>query len=851
MSEFTPTVVIGIGESGARMVSQINETVRDEGITDSLLPIVVDTKSDEMETYASAVGERNHHVLRHPVDDLSGPLPERDYLDSEERIPGEGGAQKSRSLGRFYLDSEENLDRTYYFFEQRLDDLISRQRDGIQNFDVWIVNAYGGGTGSGVYPLLSALVHEVCDEELDPAARIRGIGTLPKLTADTVDATTPAEAQSVQVGDEELWLEGQPHGDIRHRLNTYGALRDLRMLLDDTNDGPVEFELSANSDVFKYDKIGLNSSPFDDYYLIAFDEEQNGREAYQREINTIVARLVYYIATVESAEDYPEGLDISDLTDLRTIDAAMLQFPTETTAEYLSADRRQRQIEYLLKQIKRQQEEFESDLDYLNSVLALPEGSDPDEDSSVDQSTVRLVTEEDQVGVADFPIEHFDENNVRDAATDTAEVIVNERMTSLQNRFSLSNLSINRERLSTLDKIDGGYDLVEQPRREFEGAKQRFAGEDEDNADDPPSRWDDLRSLDAEAVVEYLYYDRFANRVRSELRQAEADLGRVASELWREYADEFREQYPSEYESYQGAEPEEQAAGLKQFLSAQISGRDADDGGILDFDFGFGDSNDAFREDKTRLKGAQRAVKTAQKRRRIIEEIRSDAGADLKRHREQTEDAADALEEWMDRLESGSERAKSQETKKRERLESWYAERFADMEVGDVDSLTPSVLGGLRNNEETINDLIISGILSEPRVTDNISSLVGNLDEPLQDLSAVKSDPTSVLSLMYSDDNSEGEWFEKLNNVSRDQNIDQASEKRVNIHNSAAFFFLGVYTNVDARNMSEYSLLHEAANDGVVSELLVGDHREALEEHLQRSVAYPELLERESDISAA
>jgi hypothetical protein len=851
MAEFTPTAVIGIGESGARMVSQIDETMREEGIGDSLLPIVVDTKSDEMENYASAVGERNQHVLRHPVDDLSERLPERAYLDSDERIPGEGGAQKSRSLGRFYLDSEENFDRTYYFFEDRFDELISRQRDGIQNFDVWIVNAYGGGTGSGVFPLLSAIVHEVCDDEVDPAARIRGIGTLPKLVADEVDVTTPEQAQSVFVGDEELTLEGRPEGDNRHRLNTYGALRDLRMLLDDTNDGPVKFDLSANSDVFKYGELRLNGSPFDDYFLLAFDEEKNGRETYQREINTIVARLVYYIATVESAEDYPEGVALSKLTDLCTIDAAMLQFPTATAAEYLSAHQRQGQIGTLLTYIERQQEQFADDLDYLNSVLALPQGRIPDEASSVEQSTVRLTREESQVGVDDFPMEYFDEDTVRDAATDTAKAIVNERKTSLQTRFSLAHLEIDADGLSTFDDISGGHDLVTQPRQDFRGAKQRFADEDDDDADDTPERWDDLRSLDVETVVEYLYYDQFATRVREDLRQAEFDLDQTVSELWGEYADEFREQFPQEYETYQGAESEKQAEGLRQFLTEQVTGQNTDDGGILDFNLSLGGSDaDDFREDKKRLKQKQQALTTARKRQRVIEEIRSDVSEELKRRRNQIEDADDALEEWADRLESRKEQAENRATGKRQRLESWYAERFADMEVANVDGLEPSVLRALRSNEKTVDDLITDGILSESRVTDNISSLIGNLDEPLEDLDVVDSDPTSILSLLYSDENSQGVWFEEFSRIAKDRNIDQASEKRVHIRNSAAFFFLAVYTNIDVRNMSEYSLLHEAAADDVVSELLVGDHRDALENHLQRSIAYPELLDRESEVSA-
>ncbi|MFB6136025.1 MAG: tubulin-like doman-containing protein [Halobacteriaceae archaeon] len=851
--QFTPTVVIGVGESGARMVSRIDDIVESEGGAGSLMPLVIDTKSDEMESYASEVGERNQHVLRHPVEDLTEPLPERPYLSDGEEIPGEGGAQKSRSLGRFYLDSEENLDRTYHFLRRRFETFVNRQRDAVQNFDVWIVNSYGGGTGSGVFPLLSGMVYEVCANEIEPAVRIRGVGTLPKLAADEVDGTTPAEAPRVPIGGEDLTLEGKPAGDNRHRLNTYGALRELKMLLDDDHDGVVSFDLAADSDVFQFGEFGLQGSPFDEYFLVAFDESKNGRRTYQREINTIVGRLVYYIATVESAEDYPEGVALSELTDLCTIDAARLQFPTETVAEYLTSHQRQRQIDDLVTAIERQQDQFEGDLEYLNSLLALPQGRVPDEDSPVERSTVRLVREESRVGVEDFPMEHFDEENVRDAAADTANVVVNERQTSLRALFSLDDLRFQADELSHVADVDGGADVVEQPATSFEGAKRRLDvdgdedrdGETDDADGEEPSRWDLLDGLDATAVVEYLYYDQFATRIRNDLTEAEQDLERTVAELWDEYADEFREQFPTEFERYQGAEASRQAEGLEQFLYEERNRRQSDDGGLLSFDFGFGDSSEDLKEDRQRLKEARRRVSTVQKRQTVVEELRNEAGRELQQSRNRVEDADDALEAWTDRLESRREQARNQARDKSERMQSWYAERFAEMEVGDVSNLTPSILNRLRTNEETVDHLIGDGILSRDRVVDNIDSLVSGLDEPLEDLDVADADSTSILSVMYSDENSQGEWFDEFERIARDHNIDQASEKRVDIRDGTTFFFLAVYTNIDIRNMSEYSLFHEAATEQSVSELLVGDYREELERHLEKSIAYPELLEGE------
>lgn len=379
MSDPLPTFTIGVGQAGIAMMNTLAETVERNDSEAFFDYFAIDTDNDTL----SSVPTGTTRVRLNPSDaHLDEDVATYPYLTEETEVGGKG-AERQRPVGRYKLDSRGHETFDDYFESlwydvrehyQEVDYTFSEDRD---SYNIFLLHSLGGGTGSGTFPLLSAMVNRIAqrieDENSNVDVYTAGVGVVPQVDFDP------------EMTD--------PPGEPMYYPNAYASLRDLSNLLDadrETRDIPIyskSFEEGGAlgdvdgrvEDSFTGNAVPIDRIPFNDYWLVGVDENliTSGTgtdfiEGYREQINRRVAESIYAISEMEqSVENWSSRA--KGIATLGTVGHAQLQVPHEQLREFCEMkDEREAKRELVEETIPRQLEALRSEKADLEEIKQDP-----------------------------------------------------------------------------------------------------------------------------------------------------------------------------------------------------------------------------------------------------------------------------------------------------------------------------------------------------------------------------------------------------------------------------------------------------------------------------------------------
>ncbi|MFD1597940.1 tubulin-like doman-containing protein [Halobellus rarus] len=340
--------VIGIGAGGCRMLEAVNDAVDRADPGPAFSSVAIDSRAQDLERLAPAGATSIH--LEPPTTLLAKDRAEAGYLDESVELPPGGGTARQRALGRYYVDNAENVDSVVNGLAEVLDEASEQLADPSDTHHVWLLSSLGGGTGSGLVPLIAGLV-----DTLSPQADVFGIGSVPRLDMLADDPSPPA-------GEPSLYY------------NAYAALRELRALLglDDADPYPLELELRSQPRSLVSDSITLEESPIGAYGVFGMDQAEVANGSYREAMNRTVANVIVD-STVETdlVAGRPAGGWTNDAT-LFSFDGAGFSAPIEEVREFYETAVELEGVDAESERIETRLPSVEDALDVLQSAESRP-----------------------------------------------------------------------------------------------------------------------------------------------------------------------------------------------------------------------------------------------------------------------------------------------------------------------------------------------------------------------------------------------------------------------------------------------------------------------------------------------
>lgn len=367
-----PTYVVGAGGVGCEVVSRLHAH---EPTDNPFGLLAVDSDPDTLKTLPTDVTTVRLRSGPHFVDD---PVDAYPYLAADMRVPA-GDARGQRHVGRYKLDNpvgtsfrnhratiERRIER---FYRQRTVDITDRNA---RRYHLVLVAALGGGTGSGILPLLAAMLDRIGSRLEDNSeigvrdVRVLGIGIVPPLEFDPGGTAQPVPVSPVSYP------------------NTHAAFRNLSTLLDATPERPVDVRVYSRASGRTGDDRGdgrhgvgpdvaLEQPPFDAYWLVGMDHGR-GTERWDGDGRTtpgMVARAVRTLCGAAAPDvDHPFQSRISDVPILGALGYGAVTVPHARLQTYCERrDERDRLQRRLKDTVKRNIAELRAERSQLRSAL--------------------------------------------------------------------------------------------------------------------------------------------------------------------------------------------------------------------------------------------------------------------------------------------------------------------------------------------------------------------------------------------------------------------------------------------------------------------------------------------------
>ena len=350
------------------MIANLNELVEEEGQQDFFRYIAIDSQSDDLEKEAPQRANLTAVGLDKPTDFFETHRQEYFYLKEDYELEGPEGTGKTRPIARYHMDNinftdiQDRILRDINDFKQEMED--RGIADSGDMYPVWIINSLGGGTGSGLFPLLAALLKQELSEN---EFQINGAGSLPRV--DRFGTRAPAKHNQLYA-------------------NAYTALEELQALVGEyafENDGanhrnlieaPPQVRVESGELVSSGDRIPINEldSLFDYYWLLGYREDEPF-DNYREQLNQVVSNAIYYLSVKDEPEDFPYS-DAGDDEVLMALSSAELSIPKRRAREYI--ENRDE-----IKETKREIDAINDDLDNINNEMEYLREID-DQDISLD-----------------------------------------------------------------------------------------------------------------------------------------------------------------------------------------------------------------------------------------------------------------------------------------------------------------------------------------------------------------------------------------------------------------------------------------------------------------------------------
>ena len=842
------TLVIGIGGAGTRMLAEVERRAEEEEVGDKVELLAVDSKTDDIDPV-------NNRIVFEEPDDFDTHKTSRFYLQDlpdDANLPAEGGATKHRPIGRYYVDTKDNFQNAYNTLEGALERAGKRATGDDEYINVFVLNAFGGGTGSGSYMLIAALTKFILEDSFeDQNYRIRGFGTLPRLR----------ESGTV------------PDTDARHHINGYAALRELRTLLGRHPEDHEHDILSLKSEppILQDPELTVSSDTFHEFFLLGYDEESENVDAHRKELNELVADLIIYYGLVEGPEDFPrDDLPQGARGEIVSIRGAHLYVPIDELCDYLEADT---EIKFLKRQIERaeeQAEKFRKDQRYIDSVLELDPGAMPEEEVDIDEQTEKITR--------DFV------NECRDRAEDFLTKMGWQEELKGGEEDDEEDEGFGEKRAKEI--VDGFLEAREILREDRFNVDRRLDlelidGNDYEKRTPPLSTR--LQEFDVVDIAEYLFYDQLWAGESELKNEARSDFRNLVNELWETYESEFREELPDMFEANNDKDHRTQGDALADFFESRIETlrKKQRESFIL------GPSDEEIEQREDDLEDLQKTYtywQSKEERVNVLEAARRAKNKHLSTRADDFGAAADILQTARENLKSEQQRLEGVKEDHREELEDYDIGTHTSIPL-EVQNLEPDHLAGWvgfsRGDDEggmgpwttsdienlrvharqepgpSINDLRSQGYINKDQWTEMLLALFSEMEEPIEDrneedielkdeLSDGPNDIRSLLTIMINDEN-DGLATEIENVATNQAAFNTTASERVPVSDQSKVRLVGIYANIDFPLMSEFGLFHEyyTDNDRMVSEALFGDgdDREKIDDHL--TFAYPRFIDED------
>ena len=805
-----PSIVIGVGEAGCKMAARTYHSIVEEADGDKEAAsdvlnrfkfVGIDTKQDEVEEYTPDAFET--YALETPNEYWEMDLEEYPYLREDMTLTDVGGATRQRGVSRYYIDNLVNYEEFYYRLQRIVDDFEDMtgqhlDADEIAAANVWIVNSFGGGTGSGAFPLIAGMLDQITRSASEDYY-LCGIGSLPRINQ--LDEQTPP-----------------PNANVSFYANAYTAIRELGVLLDyDFADGftdaggvdyPVTLPVYATrnyDELTGFNDIILDEPPFDFYGLLGFDEEEaNERSDYSKNLNQVAADLIRLMSE-EYGEDFPNDYSRDGVTSgkptLYSVDSRGVRVPVSDVEDYVEALENIQEIDDRLEDNKDEVERLRENRNYINQVRDIDPGHNPYEESHADDIKSLLVGQ-----------------SLIERAQATAEE-VNPR---------------------------GGFQ-EEQLDERFENA---FA-----EVGRIPERYD----FDAEVVFAYLYYQEVVSNLRSMkeghafAQQVEEAIdvygGKFSSyldtdqldvlnsnagplEKWKGGLEEFFEEAIDDQE-----EKHEQTSMLKIRVRNEIKER------IERLTNTWKDLVDEY----TQYRNIDDAQNSAKGR-------RNEARTQLEDRREAVSDEIREAEEQIETLQAERGRRKNVQETRRETLSNYSRERFMSIPFQDFENASVEFLSDL----DDINDLLDKRIVTKRKLARALEYQIGHLEEPLQDMDAynVAANEYSHLGVLVSDANEslvEGylDGIEGIADISSELAGVANEQTRANIDDPFRIRLTMSTADIRLENTSEFGQIHSYYSDRNLDVgSLLGSSSDDVD-LVGQKFGYPELFPEDEQVNEA
>lgn len=373
-----PTVVVGVGAGGTRMLGAVAARVgsatgqgrpdwmgRQGDDADRFRFLAIDTDEGDLRTTAPGVAET---ITLDPPDANA----DREYLAAPPSDTQAGtGLRRRRALARLALESGGNMADIRGALEVAMRDCAALEdtEDGI---DVWLLAGLGGGIGGGSLPLLTALIADAAGDIPVPVSTY-AFGSLP---AEGDDATSAV-----------------------HARNAYVTVRELLALLPEGEaDYPIELELPLAEAVLGRAAIRLTEPPLAGLFLASVDREGRTDPVERAAATTLVGHALTDGRPDLAFDNTAFGREPGPPAFAAT--AGRVTLPTEELDRLFDLRSEHRAAEDQLRDLADRIGALESDIDWLAALLeaGLTAGEQPDR--------------------IDDPVLHYPRRRVADANTD-------------------------------------------------------------------------------------------------------------------------------------------------------------------------------------------------------------------------------------------------------------------------------------------------------------------------------------------------------------------------------------------------------------------------------------------------
>ncbi|MFQ6119892.1 MAG: tubulin-like doman-containing protein, partial [Methanosarcinales archaeon] len=288
----SPTMVVGVGDAGVKILVELYDIVYTQGYENYFKFIAIDSNQVDLDT---TVGPHREHVnkiiLNVPQGRVANDKLMCKYLFDSVNMNTQG-AQRQRVVGRYLIDNDANWNSVYNTLKTVLDNLASFHSANLAaptsqlSLNIWLLHSLGGGTGSGTFPLLAAMLNNIASNSSNvPRYFLGGVGVLPS-------------AINLKMG---------VPGDPKYYGNAYAAMRELNEIIN--ND---DLYIPLYTSVIHEDKLKVGKV-FNKYFLVGINEDklndakiEKWSERYADEKNRGVANAIYALHKyVEGLENWP------------------------------------------------------------------------------------------------------------------------------------------------------------------------------------------------------------------------------------------------------------------------------------------------------------------------------------------------------------------------------------------------------------------------------------------------------------------------------------------------------------------------------------------------------------------